>query len=278
MPATRSRKASQLTPETMEPNSADLEESIKTLLMSDQGLMSRICSAVAGLLASKLLEEDSSLQSITKGLSSDEAFMAKIAEEISPTVTDSLDKANKHNADAALKKCTELKTANDKLKKRLDKQDQKLDDMEQYSRRNCLLIHGIPEAGIRGETTDQIATDTIGQHLGISIKKEDLDRTHRIGKPKSKEDEDDEEPKPRPIIVKFTSYATRAQVFRAKRRLKGSGLLITESLTRKKMDLLRHAQNHATVSSSWTIDGTIYCIDTTGKRRTITAHADLEKF
>ncbi len=72
--------------------------------------------------------------------------------------------------------------------------------------------------------------------------------------------------KPRPVIVKFISYAKRAQLFCVKKRLKGSGLLITESLTRTRMDLLQ-VQNHATISNSWTYDGTIHCIDTTGISR-----------
>ncbi len=246
--------------------------------MADHGLMSQICSAVADILASRILEDQSSLLSISESLTSNKAFMDKLVDHISPKVTDSLDKANEHNADIALQKCDDLENSYKKLKKRVDTQEKQLDDLEQYSRRNCLLIHGIAEAGIRGENTDQVSINTINQHLNINIDNNDIDRSHRIGKPKSTDDEDNKTTKPRPVMVKFISYARRAQVFRAKRKLKGSGLLITESLTRTRMDLLRQVHNHPTVTNSWTSDGTIHCIDTVGKRRTITGPTDLEKF
>ena len=76
-----------------------------------------------------------------------------------------------------------------------------------------------------------------------------IDRSHRIG-PKKKEQ------KPRPIIVKFCSYRDRSKVFYNKKMLKGSGVTITESLTKTRMDLLNEVMvGHG---NSWTIDGNIF--------------------
>ena len=56
---------------------------------------------------------------------------------------------------------------------------------------------------------------TCAEELGIDVKQEDLDRSHRLGKVKSDDN------KTRPIIVKFDRYAVRNKVFSNKKQLKG---------------------------------------------------------
>ena len=98
-----------------------------------------------------------------------------------------------------------------------------IDDLEQYSRRNCLVLHGVNESN--DENTNEIIIKTFSEELGVEIKEDDLDRSHRLGKPKRKDN------KPWPIIVKFARYAVRIEIFMNKRKLKGKWLLITESFT-----------------------------------------------
>ena len=76
-----------------------------------------------------------------------------------------------------------------------------IDDLEQYSRRNCLVLHGISES--IDENTNEILIKTFSEELGVEIKENDLDRSHRLGKPKIKDN------KPQSIIVKFARYAVR---------------------------------------------------------------------
>ena len=64
---------------------------------------------------------------------------------------------------------------------------------------------------------------------------DDLDRSHRLGKPKRKDN------KPS-IIVKFARFAVRKEIFVNKRKLKCKMLLITENLTSSRMQLLGEAQ------------------------------------
>ena len=54
-----------------------------------------------------------------------------------------------------------------------------VDELEQYSRRNCLLLHGVQEN--ENENTDDIVLKTMSEELDIEIKENDLHRTHRIG-------------------------------------------------------------------------------------------------
>ena len=68
----------------------------------------------------------------------------------------------------------------------------------------------------------------------MSVK--DLDRSHRIGKSNFKS-------KRRPIIVKFISYNDRREIFNNKKRLKGTGVSITKSLTAERMQQLENARD-----------------------------------
>ena len=84
-----------------------------------------------------------------------------------------------------------------------------LDRQEQYSRRNCLLIHGLPES--KNENTDELVIDTIKEKMGEEIEKDEIDRSHRLGAPKNNG-------KSRPIIIKFVRYNTRCRTFKNKKR------------------------------------------------------------
>ena len=70
-----------------------------------------------------------------------------------------------------------------------------VENQEQYIRRNCLLVHGIPEE--QGETTDSIVLSAIDEHLEEGLTEIDIERIHRVGKPKQNKKT------PRPIIIKF---------------------------------------------------------------------------
>ena len=83
--------------------------------------------------------------------------------------------------------------------------ENQLDRQEQYTRRNCILIHGITKT--QDESTDDISLRTINGHLEVELTEEKPDRTHRICNAKSSNK------RPRPIIVKFVRYNTRRKVF-----------------------------------------------------------------
>ena len=67
------------------------------------------------------------------------------------------------------------------VSKRVDSLSGQVDKQEQYSRRNCLLLHGIPRNN--NEKTDDLCLAAMNDHLELSITEADIERTHRIGKP-----------------------------------------------------------------------------------------------
>ena len=66
-------------------------------------------------------------------------------------------------------------------------------------------------------------------HVDVTLS--DLDRTHCMDQKASSN-------KPRAVIIKFGSYKTRKIIFLNKKRLKGTQVSITESLTAKRMGIL----------------------------------------
>ena len=96
------------------------------------------------------------------------------------------------------------------LSEKLGKLEESIDAQQQYSRRNCLLLHGIEET--KGEDTENTVLEVLNNDMGLNISKTALDLSHRIGNPKMKK-------KSRPIIIKFVRYYDRRDVFMNKKCL-----------------------------------------------------------
>ena len=77
-----------------------------------------------------------------------------------------------------MKKKEELNATVSKKNERMEELENKIDRQEQYSRRNCILIHGIAEN--KEENTDQQTIDFINENLDIKIDEIDIDRSPRM--------------------------------------------------------------------------------------------------
>ena len=118
----------------------------------------------------------------------------------------------------------------------------KIDRQEQYSRRNCILIHGIAENKEENTNIDI---------LDVKIDEIDIDRSHRIGR------YDKAKKKARPVIVKFARYNVRGRVFQEKQELKGTGKSITKGLTTKMIGQLDDAREKYGFNNVLSYDGKI---------------------
>ena len=142
-----------------------------------------------------------------------------------------------------------LQSQVEKQNNTIDRLQNRLNHQEQYERRNCLRFFGIQENA--GEVTDDLVIQ-VASHIGVDLSKADLERSHRVGKPRNN--------KPRAIIVKFISYRKRAEIMRVRRKLAGSGKSIMEDLTAPNAELLNHALSCITVKAAWSLDGRIFAI------------------
>ena len=90
------------------------------------------------------------------------------------------------------------------------------DDLEQYTRKFNLEIHGIPEK--KDEDPEDIVLD-LAKLMEIDLTYDDIDITHHWNKGHKL---------PRPIIVRFSNYYSKEQMYRGGWKLrKKSGLKTT---------------------------------------------------
>ena len=118
-----------------------------------------------------------------------------------------------------------------------------VDQQGQYSRRNCLLTHGVEEN--KNEAMDKLVLNIINNDLEIGLTEVASDRTNRTGDPKKKRKT------ARPIIAKFVWCYNRKEVFSKKKHLIGKGLSITESLTSFRMNKLEEAREKYCFKHVW---------------------------
>ena len=133
-----------------------------------------------------------------------------------------------------------------KLIQKVDDLSEAVEKQEKCLRRNCLLLHGIPER--KQESTDELCIKAINQHLDLDINDRDIDRTHRIGNPRNTDE------KSRPIIIILVRYYDRKKIFDSKKKLKGKKIAITESLTVARIKKLNEARKRYNFKNGWTSD------------------------
>jgi uncharacterized protein YoxC len=151
------------------------------------------------------------------------------------------------------------------LANQLHARSQTIEDLQQYTRRNCVLVTGVPEK--TDEKTDAEIIKIANDKMKLPLTEEDLDRSHRIGRARAG--------KPRSIVVKFARYNVRNKFITNRRELKGSGMSVQELLTPYTQHLLKRAKDLIEqadhVKDAWTWDGKIVVlVKTNGKSRKIT--------
>ncbi|XP_077968559.1 uncharacterized protein LOC144422705 isoform X2 [Styela clava] len=161
--------------------------------------------------------------------------------------------ALENKSSCILNKLESLAKIVEQIKESATKNEIAIDNLEQYGRRNCILLHGckrIPKAGHYGQFETYVA-NTLNSALKLEwpIQYGDIDVTHILpadGKGNV------------PIIVKFVRRSTKNMIYSMKRRLKKTGLSITESLTKRRVELLTEARRVLGLKNVWTMNGDIY--------------------
>ncbi|KAJ8315847.1 hypothetical protein KUTeg_007997 [Tegillarca granosa] len=157
-----------------------------------------------------------------------------------------------------------LKIENETLK-------QNMDELEQYSRRNALRISGIRETP--SEDTDKI----LHKKMGVTLNPEDIDRSHRTGKPNPGRD--------RKILVKFTKNNVKRAIMKSRWQLKQNtgyhNVYINEDLSKQRQTLFKDTGKlfyEKKATKTWTWDGKVFLLDVHGNKHRIDKHDDLNKF
>ena len=176
-----------------------------------------------------------------------------------------------------------LTVAVTKLNNDLVTSNQRCDDLEQYSRRNNIIISNVPV-----NTSTSLETQVcniVNDYVSSPIVPTDIERTHRLYKKASKTTSD----RPPDIIVKFQSYRTRAGILTKdpmvllkaenEKRPDNEKIYITEDLTKARKELFfkaRTLRKKGYIKSTFTRDGRIVVDINADTRWNITSQADLE--
>lgn len=142
------------------------------------------------------------------------------------------------------------------------------DNIEMRSRRAMLLLHGVPEK--KDEDTMAVFLDVASQHFSsATIDSKVICRVSRLGRAR--------QGSPRPLLVKFYSESVRDKLWMAKSSLKGSGITMSEFLTKLRHKVFVAARERVGISRCWTSAGRIIVTGLDGKRHRIFSAADIAK-
>ena len=120
----------------------------------------------------------------------------------------------------------------------MEKLEVEVEKAEQYSRRSCLRIYGIPvpDDANKSETSHDCVEKVLDlcKEMEVNIPDSEIDRAHRIGSKKRVEGVDQQA-----VIVKFKSWKSRCAFYRGRKKLdENSPVRIRLDLTAKRLKLL----------------------------------------
>ncbi|KAM3960693.1 uncharacterized protein ACR2FA_005286 [Aphomia sociella] len=137
------------------------------------------------------------------------------------------------------------------------------DRQEMASRRKVILLHGIEDSS---DNLQNVIHNIISVRLKLPEICIDNFKCHYLGSDTSRR---------RPILIRFSQYAHRDLVWKAKTHLKGSGITISEFLTKARHDVFIAARKHFGVKNCWTSDGKIILLLPDKSRQKIEVMSEL---
>lgn len=143
-----------------------------------------------------------------------------------------------------------------------------IDNLEVCRRRKILLLHGVAEQ--KTENLSQVVSNLVKLQFKIDFSAEDINRCQRLGRSAATQ-------KPRPILFKLKDLSVRDKIWFSKTKLKGSGITISEFLTKSRHGLFIAAREKLGVNKCWTKQGDIYFVGCDGKHRRLTSISELNK-
>lgn len=270
-------------------NMADLEEDASVLFTEKEPTLLEIKDLLISIRAtvSEISQENRALKNELAELKDSLSFNEKELQEIKV----SLNKATTTNA-SLQKELNKTKENLEATKQQLGKEREETqrvwsayDDLEQYTRKNSLEIHGLPE---HVYTDTESAVIKIASALDVTIRPDDIEISHKL---KGREGK-------RPIIIKFCSHKTKSKLYKERIRLRNikvsdifpsfssaaesnqDRIYINENLTQHRRDIVKEAnqrKRNKHLSSVWTLDGKIYVKSSSdGERFRIFSFEDLE--
>lgn len=136
---------------------------------------------------------------------------------------------------------TDMTSKINELEKTVNDLTISLDTLEQYSRKNCLLIKGLDKNVNPMTHFNQLVNKL---NIQDKVTAHDLDNVHWMGEK---------------IVVKFNNYPARDTFYRKKKEF-GKGIFVNEQLTKRRDNLFfkcRLLKKEGKIQGTWTTNGNI---------------------
>ncbi|GJQ80003.1 hypothetical protein Trydic_g9476 [Trypoxylus dichotomus] len=186
--------------------------------------------------SSDSIEDDSIIRKIMEKLILSDEFVNKIYEKASAKLMAILQQETKL-----------LQRKVEQLQTQLAEMNEKMDNLEQYSKINNLRFYGIPERP--NEDTDQLIVDFCRDKMNIVVRSQDINAAYRLKHAENGL---------KPIIVKFTNRTIKREIYSNKIKLKGTRTVIKEDLTSKRATIFKELGNIVPKKCTWTNNGKIF--------------------
>ncbi|CAG9819036.1 unnamed protein product [Phaedon cochleariae] len=214
-----------------------------------------------------------------KQLWMDQDFLKTIADKVSAEITknfnDKLKQYDKHLSELT----REINVQKNENKKKSDEMGAKLehlqgenlnllkkiDFIEQESKKCNLRIYSLAEGD--NENTKEVIMAFLNTKMNTNIMPTDIETCHRIGKRTNG--------KTRGVFLKLKDWHAKNTIFRNKKLLKGTNVVIKEDLTLIRLKLMDEAIGKLDLKSVWTDNGKII-IKRNNQIKTINSSLDLE--
>ena len=190
----------------------------------------------------------------------EETIEEKLEEKLNDKMTELNDRL-----DNLVLENVQLREANDKLKKRLDKNEkvaktamEKSNMNEQYSRKNNIKIMGVVEDD---DETEEKLIEKINKILrakaDVSINENKIVAIHRIpGKSGM----------PKPVLIKLMNNNEKTKIMKKRKFMKLAGYRLVDDVTKQNTKLINRLNLHTDIDSAWYFNGSVFAKTTTGKR------------
>ena len=99
--------------------------------------------------------------------------------------------------------------------------------------------------------------DILVNKLNVPVSDNVIEVAHRAGQVNSD--------KPRSIIVRFHRRDTKYNVMKLRKHLRGTGVSISEDLTKRNLVMMNDLKHHPRIEDTWAWNGKIFAKGTNGK-------------
>jgi archaellum component FlaC len=159
---------------------------------------------------------------------------------------------------------------------------QSIDSLEQYTRADSILIHGLPlpQTGSDQNLYTEIPTILNSLIPTIHLTPEMISVTHRLPT-QAQSASSPSSSRPPPVVVRFTRRLTRTTLMANRKLLKGKHIVLTDHLTPARSSLLKKATSLVTnqkIGGAWSHEGKILIKTLSNRTVVILSEEDLNQF